>query len=496
MKTNPNQHLNASCTAPIPADDKNAIDGFIAKNKGKKIVVVQGLGFVGAVMALVCANTPFAEYAVLGVDLPTPDSWLKIKAMNEGVFPLTASDPKITELFESSRHRGNFYATFDPYAYSVADVVIVDVNLDVQKEGDGQDSLNNFSVDMSPFKRAIETIGRNCRLDTLVVVETTVPPGTCKQIIMPILHSCLCARGLPVDQIRLGHSYERVMPGPNYVESIREFPRVYSGFDNESAKATREFLETIIDQRKCTLTPLKDPTASEMAKVLENSYRSVNIAFMVEWSRFAEEAGVDIFSVINAIRQRPTHANLMFPGIGVGGYCLTKDPLLASWARTTLLNGSEGLEYSENAVRTNDQMPYQAFAFLQARLGSLAGKRVLLLGVAYRGDVGDTRFSPVGPFYDKLVDSGADVVFHDPCVPTWQEKSIQSRPTVAIALNEGVDVVVVSASHSEYCTTATMNALLACRPCMIFDTLGLYSQSQLNLLEKKHKVMVLGRGDL
>ena len=102
-----------------------------------------------------------------------------------------------------------------------------------------------------------------------------------------------------------------------------------------------------------------------MAKVMENSYRAMNIAFAQEWSRFAEEAGVNIYEVVNAIRMRPTHANLMLPGIGVGGYCLTKDPLLASWSKLNLFNSEEPLSQSEMGVRINDQMPLFAFNFLK-----------------------------------------------------------------------------------------------------------------------------------
>ena len=116
----------------------------------------------------------------------------------------------------------------------------------------------------------------------------------------------------------------------------QNYPRVYSGIDYKSANAAEIFLKTIINTDKCELTRLSSTTASETAKVLENSYRACNIAFAVEWSRFAEEAGVDLWSIVNAIRVRNTHANLMFPNIGVGGYCLTKDPLLASWARKKL----------------------------------------------------------------------------------------------------------------------------------------------------------------
>ena len=183
------------------------------------------------------------------------------------------------------------------------------------------------------------------------------------------------------------------MPGPNYVDSIQSFYRVYAGIDEKSADATEAFLKTIIHTEEYPLTRLEHTNATEIAKVLENTYRAMNIAFAVEWSRLAEEAGVDLYEIVRAIRLRPTHSNMMFPGIGVGGYCLTKDPLLASWSRTNLIGGEGNLPQSEMAVSINDQMPRYAYEFLKRRYdGDLSSSKIIFLGVSYRGDVGDTRF--------------------------------------------------------------------------------------------------------
>ena len=149
-----------------------------------------------------------------------------------------------------------------------------------------------------------------------------------------------------------------------------------------------------------------------MAKVLENSYRAVNIAFAVEWSRFAEEAGVDLYAMVNAIRGLDQRiANLMYPGIGVGGYCLTKDPLLASWARKSHFGSNSDLEMSINGVSVNDQMPKFAFDRLVQVFGDVSDKKVAFLGVSYRGDVGDTRFTPVEPLVEMVRETGAEIVF-------------------------------------------------------------------------------------
>ena len=132
-----------SIEIPKVLDDSSNIQEFLSRNKGKKVIVVQGLGFVGAVMSLVCANAISHEYAVIGVDLATEDSYWKIKSINEGIFPLIADDPKITEFFDNAKAKGNFLASYDPLAYKYADVVIVDINLDVQKQSDESCKTNN-----------------------------------------------------------------------------------------------------------------------------------------------------------------------------------------------------------------------------------------------------------------------------------------------------------------------------------------------------------------
>lgn len=477
--------------------DENAIAKFLTSNQSCPIVAIQGLGFVGAVMSLVCANALNGEYAVIGVERDTDAGRRRVDLLNNGTFPLAADDPKIEEYYQAAQANGNFLATVNQDAYALADVVIVDINLDVRKESDSAGALNSFAVELEPFTAAIETIGRVCKPDALILVETTVPPGTCKQVVAPVIRRCLAERGLPTDQIRIGHSYERVMPGPQYIDSIQSFYRVYSGVDQESADAVESFLRTIIRTDEYPLTRLRDTNATEIAKVLENSYRAMNIAFVVEWSRMAEEAGVDLYEVVRAIRQRPTHANLMFPGIGVGGYCLTKDPLLASWSRTNLLGGEGPLPQSETAVSINDRMPHYAMEYLARRYPrDLEGRTVVLLGVSYRGDVGDTRFSPVEPFYRYLRDAGAHVTTHDPFVRTWDELDLEPVDALERAISSEPEIVVITTGHSVYRRPETIDALLALKPAWIYDTIGLLSAEQIVTLREKHTVIVLGRGDL
>lgn len=478
--------------------DQISINRFLKINNNKKIIAVQGLGFVGAVMSLVCANSNKNEYAVIGVDLGNKNNYWKIASINEGIFPIKSSDPKVEEYFKNSVNKGNFLATHDPHAYSCADTIIIDINLDVNKETDKKGNLDSFDVDLNPFKNAIRTIGQNCREDVLILVETTVPPGTCMKVVKPIIEEELTKRQLSIHKVKIGHSYERVMPGPEYVNSIKNFYRVYSGVNDSSALETEKFLKTIISTSEYPLTRLVNTNATEMSKVLENSYRAMNIAFVVEWSRYAEEAGVNLYEIVDAIRMRPTHSNVMYPGIGVGGYCLTKDPLLASWAKINHFDSKDGLQQSERGVIINDKMPHYAFDFMIKAfdLDSLINKKILLLGVSYRSDVGDTRYSPVEPFYLNCIDGKAIVDTHDPYVKYWEEISIEVSQDLDEKLGMIWDIIVFSAAHSEYKNSEVISKISKMSNVKILDTLGILEEKDIKEMNKKNKVKVLGRGDI
>jgi UDP-N-acetyl-D-glucosamine dehydrogenase len=487
-----------SYTIPTTLNHQQQIDAFLQHNVGKKVVVVQGLGFVGAVMSIVVANALTEEYAVIGIDLANENTYWKICSINEGVFPVVADDPKIQIYYNNAREKGNFLATYDAYAYSKADVIVVDINLDVQKQSGNDNVLQGYDVNLTSFKKAIETIGNNCKQDVLVLVETTVPPGTSQKIVQPIIKEKLAQRGLDETKVKIAHSYERVMPGPKYIDSIQNFYRVFSGVDEASAAAAETFLRTVIKTDEYPLTKLGNTNATEMAKVLENSFRAMNIAFMVEWSRFAEEAGVDIYEVVNAIRMRPTHKNIMLPGLGVGGYCLTKDPLLASWAKQNLFNSTEALMQSEKGVTINDRMPIFAFDFLVKQFPtSLQNKKVLLLGVSYLNDVGDTRYTPVEGFYKKLMAYDCEVALHDPHVPFWEETNVKPNSILADVLQNNYDAIVITTGHKEYRNdTSFIEALMQKPATFIYDTIGVFTNNSINLLKQKHTVKVLGRGDI
>lgn len=484
----------------IPASDgdRDGIDQFLEANSGKKIIVIQGLGFVGAAMALVCADANKGNYAVIGIDLATVESYWKIASINAGVCPIVSGDPKVQELFEVALQRGNLYATADPYAYRIADNIVVDINLDVDKSSDCAGNIKDYSVNTAPLVGSAKVIGEYCKPDALVLVETTVPPGSCEKIFKEIITNELARRELPTTDIAIAHSYERVMPGPGYVDSIVNFYRVYSGIDTKSADRAEEFLKTIIDTTNYPLTRLASTVATESAKILENSYRAMNIAFVEEWGRFAEEANFNLYEVIDAIRLRPTHKNLMYPGLGVGGYCLTKDPLLASWSRQNFFNGKSPLTQSVASVENNDKMPHNVYAEIKNFLNNNVKKRnVLILGVSYRSEVADTRYTPVQVIYENLKRDGAEVTLHDFYVSYWEECDCGVQTDLSVVLSSNYDTVLFCTGHSQYKENKTLLSWFNSQYKVdAFDTVGVLSQKSIELISKNNQLKVIGRGDI
>ncbi len=239
------------------------------------------------------------------------------------------------------------------------------------------------------------------------------------------------------------------MPGADYFASITNYWRVYAGTTEGAADAAEEFLSAVIDTDRFPLTRLAGTTASETAKVLENTFRATTIALMEEWSRFAELVGIDLFDVVEAIRMRPTHANIRTPGFGVGGYCLTKDPLFAPLAARELWNSELDFAFSTAAVRTNDRAPLNALDRLMDLLGgSVAGRRIALLGISYRQDVGDTRYSPSETFARAAEALGATLVLHDPLLTHWDELARDTEQDVPDPAD--VDAVVFAVPHAAY----------------------------------------------
>lgn len=434
----------------IDAESENLrIDSF---SSGARTVVVQGLGFVGTAMtaALAGARRPDGKTAfkVIGVDLPDENNYWKIGRINKGLSAVLSSDKALDAALKNGRKKKSVMATYSDYAYRKADIVVVDINLDIKKGPADDPGAYDFSY--GQFEGAIRTLARNVREGTLIIVETTVPPGTTSTLIYPIFKEEFRQRGLDVTKLHLAYSYERVMPGPNYLNSVTDFYRVYAGINRQSSLRARKFFESFVNTKSYPLYELRSTVDAEMAKLLENSFRAVNIAFIQEWAAFAHKAGVNLFEVINAIKARPTHKNIMSPGFGVGGYCLPKDPLLADWSYARSFSSKGRLKMTLDAVATNDLMPDYTLKILKEEMGPLKGKHVTILGVSYLGDVADTRNSPTALFYDRCRKEGAIVHLHDPMVTMWKEKGIRIDTDIGHLRRSRHDAVVFAVRHKKY----------------------------------------------
>jgi nucleotide sugar dehydrogenase len=257
------------------------------------------------------------------------------------------------------------------------------------------------------------------------MIETTVAPGTTEQVAYPIIKKMFRKRGIKRDPL-LAHSFERVMPGKNYVGSIRDFWRVCSGVDEEATRRVVKFLKEVINTEKYPLTVLDRPIESETAKIVENSFRATILAFLDEWSLFAERNGVDLIKVINAIKVRPTHRNMIFPGPGIGGYCLPKDGGLGVWAYRHIHGFEEDIfKITPLAIDINDTRALHVAQLTRDALRNMgrpiASAEILVLGASYREDVGDTRYSGSELIVRRLTEMGAELRVHDPYVLHWWE---------------------------------------------------------------------------
>jgi len=399
------------------------------REAGYEIVVVMGLGFVGAVMAGVVADsvekkTGRPNKFVIGMQRPSPRSYWKIPLFNKGISPIKAEDPEVAPLIARCvTEKKTLCATFTYDALRLADVLVVDVQCDFLKQELG--NLRSGHAEIMALEESFKIIGEKIEPKCLVLIETTVPPGTTEYVAYPHVKRAFRKRGIEEEPL-LAHSFERVMPGKDYVSSVRDFWRVCSGINDESRQRVTKFLSEILNVEKYPLTVLDKPIESETCKIVENSYRATILAFMDEWSRFAETNGVDMIKVIKAIKVRPTHDNIIFPGPGIGGYCLPKDGGLGLWAYKHLLGfENEIFKITPEAININDTRALHAAQLVRDALRNMgrivAASQITVLGASYREDVADTRYSGSEIIVRKLTEMGAEVKAHDPYVAHWWE---------------------------------------------------------------------------
>jgi len=499
-----------------------------AKAEGKEVVVVMGVGFVGAVMAAIVADTVDENgnpsKFVIGSQRPSVRSYWKIPVLNRGESPVKAEDPEVDVLIERCvNEKKTLVATFNSDCIKLADAVVVDVQCDYQKQELG--NMKSGEADMAALEATMKTIGENMSPDCMVLIETTVAPGTTEFVAWPILKKAFSKRG--IDSVPLlAHSFERVMPGREYVSSIRDFWRVCSGCNLEARNRVEKFLHEVLNTDEYPLTVMDRPIESETTKIVENSYRATILAYLHEWSLFAEKNGVDLIKVIDAIKMRPTHSNMIFPGPGIGGYCLPKDGGLGYWSYKHILGFEDGddiFKITPTAIDINDTRGLHVATLTRDALRNMAryiaGAEVLICGASYRQDVGDTRYSGSEMVVRKLTELGAEMRIHDPYVDHWYELEIQdtypspgtswarffrnqdhlteSRVSKDLKTSlKGVEAVIFAVPHDEYKDLDPDDIVKwAGGPIAVIDAFGMLSDEKIKrYFELGCEVKALGRG--
>jgi UDP-N-acetyl-D-glucosamine dehydrogenase len=400
-----------------------------ARAEGKEIVVVMGVGFVGAVMAAIIADTVDKKTGkpskfVIGCQRPSTRSYWKIPLLSRGQSPVKAEDPEVDPMIARCvLEKKTLTATYNSDCLKLADCVVVDVQCDYSKKELG--NLKTGQAEMKALEDTIKIIGEKVGPGCLTLIETTVAPGTTEFVAWPIMKKAFKARGINSEPL-LSHSFERVMPGKEYVSSIRDFWRVCSGCNKQARDRVEKFLREVLNTKDYPLTIMDRPIESETTKIVENSYRATILAFLDEWSLFAERNGVDLIKVIKAIKMRPTHNNMIFPGPGIGGYCLPKDGGLGRWAYKHILGFEDDIfKFTTAAIDVNDTRGLHVATLTRDALRNMgryiAGANVLICGASYRQDVADTRYSGSEIVVRRLTEMGAEMRVHDPYVEHWYE---------------------------------------------------------------------------
>ena len=388
-------------------------------------LVVIGLGYVG--LPLVQEATSVG-LSVVGFDI------------GQGVVDsLNSGRSHIDDLSDEDVQRmvaAGFRATTAESEVGEPDTIVICVPTPLS-EADGPD--------LTAVRAASETAGRLLSKGTLVVLESTTYPGTTDELVRPILEK---ASGLNAEvDFHLAFSPERIDPG-NPVYGLRNTPKVVGGLTPDATAAASRFYGKVCDQ----VVEARGPREAEMAKLLENTYRHVNIALVNEMAVFCHELGIDLWDSIRCASTKPFGFQAFYPGPGVGGHCIPIDPNYLSYKVRTL---GYPFRFVELAQEINSRMPGyvvdRAAELLNRHAKPLNGANVLLLGVTYKADIADQRESPARPIARRLLARGAVLSYHDPHVPDW---AIDGRdvPRVTDLDTEIVtaDVVILLQDHSEY----------------------------------------------
>jgi UDP-N-acetyl-D-glucosamine dehydrogenase len=397
------------------------------ENRNTRIAVI-GLGYVGLPLALSFAR---AGFDVSGVDLDEA----KVAGLNAGRSYISDVSDADLAPYIADWDDGRLRATTDYAVLASADVVIICVPTPLSKTKD---------PDLSYIVSAADQIARHAHPGQLVVLESTTYPGTTDEIILPRL----AGNGLVVGQdFFLAFSPERIDPG-NTIWRIDNTPKVIGGATPRCAEVAARLYETIVPR----VVRVSSTRTAEMVKLLENTFRAVNIGLVNEVALMCDRLGIDVWEVIDAASTKPFGFMPFYPGPGLGGHCIPIDPHYLAWKLRTL---NYNARFIELAADINFAMPGYVVGKVQDALNdarqAVKGARLLILGVAYKRDVGDVRESPAIDIIRLLQAKGADLAYHDPYVPHLVHEEIDLR-SVALDADtvHAADCIVVVTDHHGY----------------------------------------------
>ena len=403
------------------------------QNKDARIAII-GLGYVGLPLAMTFAKNGFQ---VIGIDVDAD----KVAAINRGEsYVRDVSSEELAAWTINTSNGGSIRATTDYIALSDADVAIICVPTPLNKTSD---------PDVRYLIAAGESIARYLHPGMLVVLESTTYPGTTEELLLPMLERGEWQgrpRQVGVDFF-LAFSPERIDPGRTDW-TVENIPKVVGGVTPACLEVATVLYQQVVER----VVPISSPAAAEMTKLLENTFRAVNIALVNEVTLMCDKLGLDVWEIIEAAATKPYGFMKFTPGPGVGGHCIPLDPHYLSWKLKTL---NYNARFIQLAGEINSEMPRYWVEKVQDVLNEVEkpvkNSRILVLGVAYKKDIDDIRESPALDIIALLKDKGADVRYHDPYVPrfSYNDFTLTSEPDLNAALTEA-DCVVIVTDHSSY----------------------------------------------
>jgi UDP-N-acetyl-D-glucosamine dehydrogenase len=388
---------------------------------------VIGMGYVGLPLAMAICR---AGFPVVGLDIDA----VKVAHLNEGKSYIDAVS---SDVLAEHVSKNNFVASSDMAQIGSCDVVIICVPTPLSR---------NREPDLTYVVKTSESIAEHMKAGTLVVLESTTYPGTTTDVVLPILKS----RFADTNSFFLGYSPEREDPG-NRQFNTTSIPKIVAGEDAQSGVLTARFYASIVDR----VVPVSTTATAEAVKIMENTFRAVNIALVNELKVVYDAMGIDIWEVIEAAKTKPFGFQAFYPGPGLGGHCIPIDPFYLTWkAREFEIQ----TRFIELAGEINTAMPRYVISRLEEALGNHVGKplsrsRILILGLAYKKNVPDMRESPTFKLMELLERRGAEFDYHDPLVPvigpTREHSAYQGLLSIALSPKtvSQYDAVLLSTDH-------------------------------------------------